>query len=354
MRQSFDDVTGVDQRARDAAIAAMGQRLAAGGLRTRQRVTQRTLPNAAVPGETLAPLVASSPILVADRSQAFVRDVAPVVPPSPRRRALTAIGRAAALASMASAGFALVLFAQNPRWSAVHRAAAPKAAAKTEIARDQPPALPDLAEPAIPPAQLADNTASSPVPIAAPAPATLPAASVGPAIQPPPAATPVVSPPRVLAPKPSMAPRLSRPLQIQLAAFTRPKPVQMTARHESVRAVAPPRPVVLVHYTLPRWLTEARDVPRQPLIMSPPPHELVAPAQVASRVWKPPVQLASSEPTERSRPVLPPLPRPRLIYASASYAPPAPYRGATPYAGYDAPAMPPAPWGYQPPQPYAP
>ncbi len=331
MRQSFDQVTGADQRTRDAAIAAMGQRLAAASLRSRQKAAERSLP-AEMPGGEPASSVtppARSPVLVADRSQAFVRDIAPLVPPRSRRRALTAIGRAAALASMASAGFAVVLLAQNPRWSVLHHAVPAKA---------QPSTPAEIAGPPIPAAKLAENTVSNPAPLAAPAPARVPAAGVPPAIQPAPSAEPMAAPPDVkpiLAPRrPVIVPRPSRPMQVQLAAFSRPRPA--VAKHVQVTD----------HYALPRWITEARQTAR-PLIMSPPPHDLEVPAQLAVHAPPPPVQLASSVMPERPRPVLPPLPRPRIVYAYAGYAAPPGYPGPPSglYGGYGGPSYPP-PYGY--------
>jgi hypothetical protein len=352
MRRIFDEVTSADQRSRDAAIAAMGQRLAAAGPRTRQRVTQRQVVADERPVDA-PPEQPRSPVLVAHRSQAFIRDVAPVVPPNPRWRALTAIGRAVAIAGMASAGFAVVLLAQSPRWSAAHRPA-PKRAMTPEIAQDQPPpALPDAAQPAIQPAQLAEPAASVPAPLLAPAPQNLPAAHGAPADQPAPAVRAIANPPTaeppMPVPKPAAVPRPVRHLQVQLASLARlrpisPRPVQAIARH----------PARLAHYTLPRWLTDARDTTARPIVMSPPPHDLEAPVGLASRTIKSP-PLASAEPVERHHLALPPIPRARLIYASAGYAaPPLPNRGASPYAGYDGPAYPPLPYGYQQAQPYAP
>ena len=352
MRQLFDEVSGADQRSRDAAIAAMGQRLAAAGPRTRQRVTTRPLVAEARP-VAAPPAPPRGPILVAHRSQAFVRDVAPVVPPSPRWRALSAIGRAVAITGMASAGFAAVLFAQSPRWSAAHHAA-PKRAIAPELAKDQPASAPsEAAEPAIAPAQLAQNAASVPAPLLAPAPQNLPAAPGAPAEPPPPTARAITTPPKaepiMPAPKPAVLPRPLRHAQVQLASFTRPRPMvsrplQAAARHAAMPA----------HYSLPRWLTDARDTPARPIVMSPPPHDLEAPVQPISRMAKPPA-LASSASAEKQHIALPPLPRARLIYASAAYAaPPLPSRGASPYAGYGGPAYPPLAYGYAQAQPYPP
>ncbi len=354
MRQSFDDVTGAEQPARDAAIAAMGQRLAAASRRSRQKAVQRRfpteMPDAALAGPVTVP--ARSPVLVANRSQAVLRDIAPIVPPRARSRALTALGRAAALASMAAAGFAVVLLAQSPRWSAVHHGVPAQAQAS---------ALPEHAGPPIAAAQLTENTVSSPAPLAVPLPARVPAAGVAPAIEPAPPAGPESAPPVVKPvlspPKPMTVPRPSRPMQVQLASLSRARPAwakhaPLADRHEGVR-MASVHPAVSDHYALPRWLTEAREAAR-PLIMSPPPHDLEAPP--AMPVAPPQVQLASSVMPERPRPQLPPLSRPRLVYAYAGYGVPPAYRGPPSglYDGYGGPSYPPPPYGNQQTPPYPP
>ena len=328
-RLTLDEVSLPGQHARPAHIAAMGQRLAAAGPRTRGRVSQRYNPLAEIDEDIVPPAMpqppSRTPDLVADRSHAVMRDITPILPPSPRRRLVTTIGRAAALSVMASAGFGLVLVVQSPRWSAGQHLV-PTKQAGVAIGKSEPQSSPKLPEPAKSP-QLAagdsgKNVASEPA-----QPATSP--PVPPAVSPPvlPAAlTPKAAPAApVSVPHAATAPR---PLHVRLAVAHRPRlealqPVHVAARHEAQR------PAPLVHYDLPRWLTEARTTPPRPIIMSPPPHDLQAPE----------TQLASTVP----RPLLPPLPRPRLIYASAGYAPPNPVIYRAPY-----------PYGYDQPQPYRP
>jgi hypothetical protein len=359
MRQPFDDVTGDGQRVRAAAIAAMGQRLAAAGPRTRRRVTQRSHPvveQGEEHGEPALPEPARAPALVADRSQAFLRDIAPILPPRPRRRAMSVIGRTVALAAMASAGFAVVLLAQSPRWSAARRPAAQKLALAAAPAKG---VIPAKAIPAAPQAQTADAAADT-QPARPPASAAPPAASAAP---PPAIEKPVAMPPQALPPAPMLQPppapiRPSRSMQVQLAATHRPKlpvqiPFRVALRQEAARPIAK-HPVMNAKYVLPRWLTDAHDAPPRQVIMSPPPRDLEAPAQAALQVASPApaVRAAASAPPEKPRSLLPPLPRPRLIFATAGYMPQAPYRG--PYGGYYGPASPPAPYWDDQRQPTAP
>jgi hypothetical protein len=322
-RLTLDETSISGQYARSAHIAAMGQRLAAAGPRTRQRVTRRYHPLAEAGEDVAAPAMPEAswraPALVADRSHAFIRDIAPILPPSPRRRMFTAIGRTAALCVMASAGFALVLAAQSPRWSAGQHLVAKKQIAA--VAPKPEPEQPAKALQPATPSQLAENLSGKAAPSAPPVqqapPATVPAATTRTA---PPAATPLSVPPASPAP---------RPMQVQLAVAHRPrpeaqKPVHLVAHHEA------PHPATLVHYALPRWLTEDR-----PIIMSPPPHNLEAPV----------AQQAATMQAEKPHPALPPLPRPRLIYASAGYARPPPnpayYGAAYPYGYYQPQPNPP-------------
>jgi hypothetical protein len=308
-RLTLDETLRSGQHARSAAIAAMGQRLASAGPRTRRRVTQRYNPSADPQDDAveavLPPITADAPVLVADRSHAFIRDIAPILPPNPRRRVFTAIGRGAALGVMASAGFALVLVAQSPRWSAARHDAAKTD--KTLAAANPPPE-----QPAPAPAPHADGVAR---------PAAAPVAPPPPAVQAPPPTQPAAMPSKALP--------AARPMQVQLALAPRRrqeirKPIHVAARQEA------PHQAVLAHYELPRWLTEDR-----PITMSPSPHNLEAPV----------VPQAAIVPAEKPHPALPPLPRPRMLYAAAGYPPPPPNRA---YYGL------PTPYGYYQPQPYPP
>jgi hypothetical protein len=309
LRLTLDETAPSGQHARSAHIAAMGQRLAAAGPRTRQKVTKRYHPSADtgdnVAAPALPPAAEPIPILVADRSHAFMRNVAPIVPPSSRSRVVTAIGRAAAIGVMASAGFALVLVAQSPRWSVARHSSA-KIPSPVVVAKSEPeqPATP--ASPAVR-AHIAEQDWGK---------GSQPPFSARPAALPPktaPAAAPAPAPP---------ATRPARPIPVQLAAVHRTRKEALRPMHEANRHEAS-RPAMLAHYELPRWLTEERPSQPHAITMSPPPHDLEVPA----------AQQASAVPVEKPRFSLPPLPRPRLIYASAAYPPPS-YRPPPPYGYY--------------------
>jgi len=344
------DFPATDPARRAEAISAMGYRLAAAGPRTRQRLMDREAGPSITetpPNGWLAP-----GIIGADESGAWGRfehdeddEDEPGLARLSEEPAGYRVWRVAALLVSAACGFALVLYGQtlnldrtsnrDPAWSAKQLALAKAGAAKAGAAQT---------------ARAPEFAAQAPSPTPGPAPG--PAAPAEPALRtqtlvpqpvPPsarmaaPAAAPAQAQPQLAAarlPAAQLAAAAKTAARFQSATLPAPvRPRQMAVHHPVVAAwSAPtrapmrmmvtmaagptaPRPAVpkphqivrtaSAHYELPRWIAE----PQKPVTMSPPPHDLAAPAAAKSAL-----------------PPLPrPAPRPALVYAEAHYpAPPRP------------------------------
>jgi hypothetical protein len=290
-----------DETTRAAAIAAMGYRLAAAGPRTRQRLLDRQADDD-MPEESFS------------------------ISPAMLRR-LAVIGAAGACS------FGLVLAAQGRNWNFLPNAG-PEA---TIIARaDQPRASapPIVLSLTAPPALTVAATAEDhPQQLAAAEPPAAPKTPVVPK-------TPVHS---AIPAKPAHV----------FADVSHPHPRQVAARIDPVAPRAAdakphvlPRPAAVAHYELPHWLTDYHPEPKHALVMSEPPHDLVAPANAEHHAAAPepaaapqPVrmQYASAIPAPRPRPAL----RPPYGYG---YGGPYAYGGPV-YYPYAPP--PPPPYYYQ-------
>lgn len=310
-----------DQALRAASIAAMGQRLAAAGPRTRLRLSERPTP----PGDIEAPPAARelSPVvnLIAERSRALARETAPM-PRRPWPAWAIALRRATLLGATAAGGFALVLLAQSPRWAAWHQKPSHDEAAAMQTTQDVLPATQMAASASIERfAELAKPPRAhiSATPEPDPVTEKFADAPVAPAHQAARTEFATLSPER----------RVSVPASLHDRAAL-PHPARVAIR-QIPKSLEPSYKVAVVHHELPRWLTEDRPTQPRVLVMSPPPHNLEPPAGAAATA-----QLAATVP-EKPSPMLPPIPRhPRLVYASTNYPPPPPYYGY-PYGYYQGP-----------------
>jgi hypothetical protein len=316
-----------DTDRRSAAIAAMGYRLAAAGPRTRQRLIER---------ETVAPL-APGPL----RAETPIATPPPITEPMPalaswddawweqrlatdaelgivrraEKRGRFPIWRAAALLASAACGFSLVLFGQSLHLDRKLR---------QPNRQPAPAVLAEAQKPAPPPVPLPPRASAPPAAPAPPEPVQTPSA-------PPPEIPPAAIRTAQRTPPPA-APSFADLARPPLARTTPRLVLAMATRPAVPKSVQQPKPrQAAARHDLPRWLTEDRPQHERELIMSPPPHNLDAPASP-----KPP------EPQQH----------PALIYAEAHTAP-APYTGpgaphplynATPYYG----ALPPPTPYYQP------
>jgi len=314
----------------------MGYRLAAAGPRTRQRLIDRETaalappePGWNEPPPPNEPLPALASWDDALWEQRLAADAELGMARLSAQQGRFPVWRALALLTSAACGFSLVLFGQSLHLDRKLR----------EANRPAKPTLLAQAQPQSPQPTQPQPSAVNPAPVQAAAPALPPNPNPNPA----PAASPVQPQAQTQAAQAAPAPEPPPP-EIRHAAFpsdvpkphatepalTRQSPNHAIARPAFVmatRAASPnwtePKPhtaprSVVAHHDLPRWITENRPEHERELIMSPPPHDLVAPpgAELA----------ANAHPTAAPKTDLPPMPqpsrRPPLMYAEAHNAPP--------------------------------
>jgi hypothetical protein len=355
-----------DEVDRSAAIAAMGYRLAAAGPRTRQRLLDRQWAQEQYEQEDWDGYRASDMQHGAqDQGEAAGQYALSVDLPhdqGPRLSVRTIIQRSAVIGVMAACGFGVVLFGYGREGAHVHRKAAH--AGTNEAAVQVQPPEPASVAPAVVTATVQEAALTQPAraeaaQLTGPPPARVQAQAQTLAMEPAPPA-PVQATPEAAgndaAPDMQDAkPVLSRPAPRRMGLPAAPKPAARQAvlaeaalpAHPHVHTPAPKlmpvafrptdvkphltRPVVSARIELPHWLTEERpERQHAALVMSEPPHDLVAPAA--------PRRQAEAQPKAVAPPAPNPPPRePDTITASSDDAAPRPYRQPALRPGYGAP-----------------
>ncbi len=286
----------LDAQDRAAAIAAMAARLAAARPRLRRAGAEENLPPRRETPTEADPLCGDTPCdCTVERVDVPRERLAKVSTPRPAawRLHTGTLCSAALLAAMAGSGFGIVLLAQSPG----------VAAYIASLSRAQPSTNPAAAN-AAPPA--ADQAADQPPSLRHSMTASAEPASRRPMAMHRAAKTRLVA-------KASATPSPAAPRKVTLQAAS-----LATTHREPLPAL--PR-AEAADYRLPRWLTEpgaakvqaaaAPETAPQPLVMSPPPHDLALPHAA-------PAATAPIAPAVKPR-------QPEMIFASSTDHPTAPF-----------------------------
>lgn len=341
---------------RSAAIAAMGYRLAAAGPRTRQRLLDRQHAQEQYeqedwdgyrPSDALAD---SHEYDEAQGQYSLPFDCQPRAEQVPPLSARTIATRSAVIGIMAACGFGVVLVGYGREGVHVHHKAAhadiSEAAAEVQPqAPAEAPGEPPVVTATIRQAALIQPAIPETAPLADPPAAVVPAqAEAAPPLHDTMAddATPARLDAKPAAGRPALRKQETPPPkpQARQTALAEAAPVSHPHGHPSaLRATPvlfrpaevkphPAHPAANARIELPRWLTEDHpEHPKTPLVMSEPPHDLVAPAAPRHQAASQPRQ---SEPS-------PPARDPDTITAASSDAAPPPYHPPALRPGYGAP-----------------